>query len=110
MAAEREVLRRMVRRYMDMQRLERRVDRWIWEVEVEVESEPDEVGGLALPSLLVASNAGAFNQTPNKPAPITITNMGPNELNITVPGDQGYLTVDVKRNADFHCIEEIVDW
>jgi hypothetical protein len=35
---------------------------------------------------------------------------GPNELKSTVNGDKGYVTVEVRRKADFHWMDGIVDW
>jgi hypothetical protein len=34
----------------------------------------------------------------------------PNVLRITNAGENGYVKVEVRRNADFHCIDGIVDW
>ena len=33
----------------------------------------------------------------------------PNVLRITVRGENGYITVDDSKKADFHCIDGIVD-
>jgi len=37
-------------------------------------------------------------------------NWGPNVLRMTRAGEMGYRSVEVKRNAVFHWIEDIVDW